>query len=420
MSTPAPTAAASLTGRLIMTCHDPDRARLRARRRSGPHRVLSTAGLSPEQAAHWLADAPLLEICDSGIYVVDPADSTANDLAVEAQQEGSATLEPELLLAALTVPTWSTSGGPPAPSPRGGGAGEPGGPPPVWDDEQLTWALRALGLPPVAAQGPAAGLGARVALLGTGLDPGHEALRGRVTLRGFLVDESAVDFCGHGTHCAGLIGGRRSIGPRIGVAPAAELVVAKVLDQFGIGSSAVVLAGLAWALQQNPQVICIPFGCAGTPHSPTSAAFERLAAWGLRAGTLTLCAAGDDSHRPTGRLAPVSTPASCTSMLAVGALTRALAPTDTTNRGLLPQGGAVELCAPGEELLSCALGGGLEVRAGSGCAAAIAAGAAALLTAGGGPRGVALRQELLRSARPLPGHSPLDVGAGLVQIAGSA
>lgn len=56
------------------------------------------------------------------------------------------------------------------------------------------------------------------------------------------------DFYGHGTHLAGTIAGagQSSGGVYMGIAPEAELVDIKVMDDWGRGNTADVLAGLQW------------------------------------------------------------------------------------------------------------------------------------------------------------------------------
>lgn len=412
MATPT-SADPTMTGRLILTFHHPELAHARVQRLGGPRRVHSTQGLSPEQAATWLRDAPLIEIGRAGVLVVDPADPTANQLALAAQEMHEVNVEPELVFGVSSTSSRSVSeedsqADPPSPS------GEEGcGAPLCVDDDELTWGARAVGCRP----GGQVGLGARVALLGTGLDTDHPAFWGRAGAVSFVSGEDAHDFHGHGTHVAGTVAGKLAGGPVFGVAPGAELLVVKVMDVLGVGSSATVLAGLAWALEQRPQVVALPFGCPSSVRSLWSPAFERLTRAGLEAGSLTLAPAGEDSQRVGRRVAPVSAPGNCPSVLCVGMLSPRLGVCNTSNRGLVPQGGRVDLSAPGEAVLSTALGGGVEVRGGAGAAVAHAAGvAAALACTSPTLRGLALWRALEHWARPLPGQSSLDVGVGLVHL----
>ena len=80
----------------------------------------------------------------------------------------------------------------------------------------------------------------RVAVLDTGVDPTHPDLAGKIVEKADFTVEGgdAVDHFGHGTHVAATIAGSGagSGGTRRGVAPDAQLVIGKVLDDEGSGS----------------------------------------------------------------------------------------------------------------------------------------------------------------------------------------
>ncbi len=86
---------------------------------------------------------------------------------------------------------------------------------------------------------------------------------------------SAYDDYGHGTHVAGIIAGNGydTGGLRAGIAPAAQLVSLKVLDDQGQGTVSDVIAALEWAVANrsayNIRVINLSVGAAVTrilPH----------------------------------------------------------------------------------------------------------------------------------------------------------
>ena len=96
------------------------------------------------------------------------------------------------------------------------------------------------------------GRGVTVAVLDTGMGD-HPDLRGRavcfrdfVGRRRFLYDDS-----GHGTHVCGILcgSGRLSGGRLRGMAPGVRLVLGKVLDRNGDGSTEAMLEGLDWVLE---------------------------------------------------------------------------------------------------------------------------------------------------------------------------
>jgi serine protease AprX len=105
------------------------------------------------------------------------------------------------------------------------------------------------------------GRSVRVAVLDTGLDTGHPDFAGRVVALTDFTGEGVRDEHGHGTHVAGIAAGAGHT--YRGVAPEADLYVAKVLHRDGSGYMSEVLAGLDWAVQQRAQVVNISLGGVG-------------------------------------------------------------------------------------------------------------------------------------------------------------
>jgi subtilisin family serine protease len=104
------------------------------------------------------------------------------------------------------------------------------------------------------AFGGATGSGVRVCVLDSGVELDHPRV-GRVdrsvavTKLGdeiSIADDDAGDLCGHGTACAGII---RAL------APECELTSVRVLGAGYTGSAGVLLAGLAWAVEEGFDVI---------------------------------------------------------------------------------------------------------------------------------------------------------------------
>lgn len=105
-------------------------------------------------------------------------------------------------------------------------------------------------------------MGAKVAVLDTGVDIDHPDLAGRLAATtSFIAGEGVADGHGHGTHVLGMVGGpiQPVGGVRYGVAPDAELLAAKVINDAGI------LAGIEWAIEQNCHVASMWLGAAAGP-----------------------------------------------------------------------------------------------------------------------------------------------------------
>lgn len=100
------------------------------------------------------------------------------------------------------------------------------------------------------------GKGVTIAVLDSGVAVSHPDLRNRVVYFEDFEDGriSCYDDNGHGTHVAGILCGNGSIshGKYSGMAPGAKLVVLKVLDARGNGSTDRVLLALRW-LKHNYQ-----------------------------------------------------------------------------------------------------------------------------------------------------------------------
>ena len=285
------------------------------------------------------------------------------------------------------------------------------------DESQVTWGLQAAKVP----SSRYSGRGIRVAVLDTGLDLRHPDVKGRTVVhRSFIAGQEVQDGNGHGTHCIGTSCGPRTPGrlPRYGIAFDAEIYAGKVLSNEGSGSDRGILAGINWAVTSGCRVVSMSLGaslpCPGTGQG-FSPVFERAAQRARRAGTAIIAAAGNDSSRPA-QVCPVSHPANCPSIMAVAALDSRTRVASFSNRGFNPEGGQVDIAAPGVDVRSSWPSPTLyRSISGTSMATPHVAGVAALL-AEANPRASAteLVSLLTSTARRLP-LPAVDVGAGIVQ-----
>ena len=284
------------------------------------------------------------------------------------------------------------------------------------EESQWTWGLQTIGVPGASWTGA----GVRLAVLDTGFATQHPDFKGRsVTTKVFTGEDSIEDVQGHGTHCIGIAAGSKAPaqGPRYGVACEAEIFAGKVLDDSGSGTDGDIIKGIEWAVMNKCAVISMSLGAAvyGPGHSR---AFETLARRALKAGTLIVAAAGNESYRPD-QIAPVAHPANCPSILAVAAVDPALQVAFFSCGGVYGEGGQVDIAAPGVDVYSSwpeARGGLYHRMPGTSMAAPHVAGVAALLAQSDATlRGRALWDALTGRAQALP-LPESDVGVGLVRV----
>ncbi|MFX1603262.1 MAG: S8 family serine peptidase, partial [Promethearchaeota archaeon] len=108
------------------------------------------------------------------------------------------------------------------------------------------------------------GNGTVVAVLDTGAQADHPDLQGRIMDFKDYVGSASVSYDdnGHGTACAtSVVGsGAASDGNFTGVAPGADLIVVKVLDELGRGEDSDIAAGIEYAVDNGADVISLSLG----------------------------------------------------------------------------------------------------------------------------------------------------------------
>lgn len=263
------------------------------------------------------------------------------------------------------------------------------------------------------------GKGINIAVLDTGFNLEHPDFVGRpVSTRSFISGQEPDDFHGHGSHCIGIASGNvnTSLGRRYGVAKDANIFAGKVLSNTGGGTDSSILAGMEWAVANECKVISMSLGGPVRKDESYSSVFNDLALRALRNGTLIVAAAGNASRRRDRDVQPVSHPANCPAIMAVGALDNLLDVAHFSCGGLNPDGGQVDIAGPGVNIYSSwRTPGNYNTISGTSMATPFVAGIAALYWEAH-PEATAAEiwMYLTQNAKRL-NINATDVGAGLVR-----
>ncbi|KAK6833177.1 hypothetical protein PG987_007871 [Apiospora arundinis] len=170
----------------------------------------------------------------------------------------------------------------------------------------------------------------------------HSQFGGRASYGYNAAGGSNVDTAGHGTHCAGTVGGST-----YGVAKKATIIAVKVFTG-NTAATSVIMDGFSWAVndivsksRQNKAVVSMSLG------GPKSNAFNNLVTQAYSSGVLSVIAAGNEAQNA----ANVS-PASATNAFVVGAIDSSWRQSSFSNYGSV-----LSVYAPGTSILSSWIGG---------------------------------------------------------------
>jgi lantibiotic leader peptide-processing serine protease len=104
------------------------------------------------------------------------------------------------------------------------------------------------------------GAGVNVCIIDSGIDPNHQELAPRLTVRAnFVTTQATVDDPnGHGSHVAGSAVGHGVVAP--GVAPRANLMGSRVLNSAGSGAESWIVNGMNWCVDNGAHVMNLSLG----------------------------------------------------------------------------------------------------------------------------------------------------------------
>lgn len=185
------------------------------------------------------------------------------------------------------------------------------------------------------------GSGVDVYVLDTGILTSHTEFGGRASM-GYSYFTSDADGNGHGTHCAGVIGGST-----VGIASKANIIGVKILQDSGSGSSSSLLAGLDYVSGKASSgssvgsIINMSLAFSGT-STAVETALKKLMAAGVHAVVASGNNAGDACT-----YSPADMGGENTALNTVGAMNIGDSVSSFSNTG-----SCVDFYAPGEAVVS--------------------------------------------------------------------
>ena len=267
-------------------------------------------------------------------------------------------------------------------------------------EKEIPWGVKRVNA--AGAWAFTSGKGVKVAVVDTGIDFRHPDLAPNYKggWNAIVSTATPLDDQGHGTHVSGTIAAVKDLKGVVGVAPSVDLYGVKVLDKNGSGQYSWVVAGIEWAVMNGMDVINMSLG-----GGSGTEALKQIMIKSKEMGVAVVCAAGNDSG-------PVNFPAKYPEAIAVSA-------SDSSDKiaSFSSRGPEIVVIAPGVNVYSTRKGGGYTTMSGTSMACPHTAGLAALAVGAGAHGSDAVRAALKKAANPLPGLTPVQQGAGLVDAA---
>ena len=178
------------------------------------------------------------------------------------------------------------------------------------------------------------GEGVVVAVTDTGCQLDHQDLVGSFIRK---TEEDITDAHGHGSHVIGTITANNNDLGIVGVAPKAEIIVKKVLNDEGWGTEEMVANGIHAAIEEGADIISMSLG-----SSESSQLIHEAIKLAYSKNIVVVCAAGN-----SGDIGQLDYPGRYAETISVGALDR-----ENIRAGFSNTGPNLDFMAPGVDILS--------------------------------------------------------------------
>ncbi len=220
----------------------------------------------------------------------------------------------------------------------------------------------------LAGNGSGTVTGMRAYVIDTGIDMKNTDLN-RAGLLNFVGDGKNTDCNGHGTHVAGSIAAYDNTAAVVGMAPGVPVYGVKVLDCNGSGTTTSVIKGLDWVAANAIKPAVANMSLGGGISQMLDDAVRATAAKGI----VFSIAAGNSAAD-----ACTSSPARIGGGTVPGVLVTAATDSNDLEASFSNYGSCVDIWAPGVNVTSLKLGGGIINMSGTSMASPHVGGAAAL------------------------------------------
>jgi subtilisin family serine protease len=170
---------------------------------------------------------------------------------------------------------------------------------------EITYNVNIMNVPAVWALG-FQGQGVVVAVLDTGVNYNHADLESHMWTHpsypnhgwNFIENNNdPMDYQSHGTHCAGTVASDGTAGSQAGMAPLAQIMALKILNNSGGGTESGVWAGIQFAIDYGADVLSLSLGWQQS-WGPDRLTWRNTFNNALAAGVISAVAAGNEGTSP--------------------------------------------------------------------------------------------------------------------------